>query len=481
MSLDFTGTCRHLWGWLAKIQFVPAVLALNIGVVIALIAITLLLGRVYCSVICPLGIMQDIFTHIRGWFKIGCKKKNRFKYTEGYKKVRWILLILFVICMAIPVAHVVASLIEPYSAYGRIVSSLLSPVYDDANNLLADIAEKNDSYTFYEVTRSSVGIVVTVIAVVTLIVVGTVAFFSGRDYCNTVCPVGTLLGFFARFSLLKPWIDTTRCNGCTKCARNCKAKCIDPVRHQIDYSRCVACMDCICNCSTAAIRYSIPRHKVVEPNKSEVDKTRRMAMVTGAVVTGSLLMKGAEEKIFDGGLAVIVPKKPVRAKRISPAGSQSVRHFADHCTGCQLCVMNCPNEVLRPSTDLETLMQPVMEYDKGYCRPECVACSSVCPVGAIRPITAEEKSDISIGMAVVDRDRCISAADGVSCGNCARHCPSGAIIMVPMSAADDNSNKMPVVNQAACIGCGACENLCPVNPVSAIHVEGRATHVQVKI
>ena len=153
-----------------------------------------------------------------------------------------------------------------------------------------------------------------------------------------------------------------------------------------------------------------------------------------------------------------------------------MRHFAQHCTACQLCVSECPNNVLRPSTNLETLMQPEMSYEDGYCRPECTRCSEVCPAGAIRPITVAEKSSTRIGHAVWIRKNCLPVADGVECGNCARHCPSGAILMVHMDANDDESPKIPVIDTERCIGCGACENLCPARPFSAIYVEGHERH-----
>lgn len=74
------------------------------------------------------------------------------------------------------------------------------------------------------------------------------------------------------------------------------------------------------------------------------------------------------------------------------------------------------------------------------------------------------------------KKNCIPLTDGVECGNCARHCPSGAIQMVPSNPEDENSVKIPVVNEERCIGCGACENLCPARPFSAIYVEGHERH-----
>lgn len=182
----------------------------------------------------------------------------------------------------------------------------------------------------------------------------------------------------------------------------------------------------------------------------------------------------------DGGLADIEDKvAPERQTPLTPPGSLSAANMSKKCTGCQLCVSECPNQVLRPGTNWMSIMQPTMSYELGYCRPECTRCSEVCPAGAIKPIQKEEKSSIQIGHAVWVKKNCIPLTDGVSCGNCARHCPVGAIEMVPSDPDDEESLKIPVVNESRCIGCGACENLCPARPFSAIYVEGHEVHKEV--
>ena len=470
LFLDFTGTLHAWLGWLAKIQFLPAILALNVGVVIFMVAMTLLLGRIYCSVICPLGVMQDIFS-----FFAGKRKRNRFSYSPAKSWLRYGVLAVFVATMVAGFGAI-ALLVAPYSAYGRIAQNLLSPLWKWGNNALAFLAERVDSYAFYS-TEVWIGSWATfAVAAVTLIVVGYLAWRGGRTYCNTICPVGTVLGALSRLSLFKPVIDTTKCIDCKRCGRNCKSSCIDVENHSIDYSRCVVCFDCIESCNKGAIKYTL-RTKAKKSEKADapVDNSRKNFLV-GATLLAASAAKAQEMKV-DGGYATIIDKQaPNRKTPLTPPGSQNARNMEAHCTGCQLCVAACPNQVLRPSADLKTFMQPTMSYEKGYCRPECNKCSQVCPTGAIKPLTLAEKSSTRIGHAVWMRKNCIVITDEVECGNCERHCPAGAITMVPIDKENRRSRKIPTINKHRCLGCGACENLCPARPFSAIYVKGFSEH-----
>ena len=486
LFLDFTGTIHAWLGWMAKIQFLPAALAANFIVIAGLVILTLLFGRVYCSVICPLGVMQDIISWTRGRLK----KKNRFRfaYSPANNWLRYGMLILFITALIVGV-HSLVALLAPYSAYGRIASNLLAPVWQWGNNLLAGWAERAESYSFYTVDVWIKSLPTFIIAIATFIIIFILAWTKGRTWCNTVCPVGTTLGFLSRFSIFAPVIDTEKCRNCGLCGKQCKSSCINMKEHKIDYSRCVACMDCIDTCKEGAIHFALrypvkpgmtkeshchfDRDKRVE---KATDQSRRQFLTTSALVITATALKAQDMKV-DGGLAdVSNPMQPCRRTPLVPAGSESLKNFSSHCTGCQLCVSVCPNQVLRPSTDLETLMQPEMSYERGYCRPECNKCSQVCPAGAIRPITKEEKSSIQIGHAVVNLKACVVNTDDVKCGNCARHCPVGAIRMVRKDPDNPDSLMIPTVNEERCIGCGACENLCPARPLAAIHVEGHEIH-----
>ena len=477
LFLDFTGTLHHWLGWMAKIQFLPAVMALNVGVIVALVLLTLVFGRIYCSVICPLGVMQDVF----GW--MGKKsKKNRYTYSKEVRWLRYPLLGVFIVALVAGIGGIV-QLLAPYSAYGRIATMLLQPVWKVGNNILASLAESMDSYAFYSVDVWMKSMPVFIIAATTVVVLLVLAWRGGRTYCNTVCPVGTVLSFFARFSWLKIHFDTDKCRNCSLCTKNCKASCIDYKNHTVDYSRCVVCGDCIQSCKFGALKFS--PQKSQKPQKSQEsqnsqdsqspDTSRRSFLLATAMATTAAIAQ--EKKKVDGGFADLADKAaPSRQTPLTPPGSLSVKNMAQHCTGCQLCVSECPNDVLRPSLDLMNPMVPTMSYERGHCRPECNRCSVVCPAGAIKPIDLEEKSSIQIGHAVWIKKNCVAITDGVECGNCARHCPAGAIEMVMLNEDDEESPTIPVVNESACIGCGACEYVCPSRPFPAIYVEGHEVH-----
>ena len=475
LFVDFTGTAHHWFSWMPKLQFLEAVLAVNVAVIIGLVVLTLIFGRIYCSVICPLGIMQDIF----GW--LGKKqKKNRYTYSKEVKWLRYPVLVLFIIALVAGIGTLF-QLLAPYSAYGRIVTYLLQPVWVAGNNVLASIAEHYDSYAFYHVSKEVPNYyLITIIAVLTWAILAGLAWNYGRTYCNTICPVGTFLSLFSRFSWLKIHFDESKCRNCSLCTKNCKASCIDFKTHSVDYSRCVVCGDCIESCKFGALRYDNARihAKANEPSKP-IDPSKRSFIISSALLA-TAAMAQKKDKMMDGGLAEIEDKvAPERQTRIMPPGSRSKQNFEQHCTGCQLCVSECPNEVLRPSSDLLHLMMPVMSYENGYCRPECNVCSQVCPAGAIKPITVEDKASTQIGHAVFIKKNCVVLRDDVDCGNCASHCPTGAIEMVPSDPDNEESPYIPAVNEARCIGCGACENLCPARPHSAIYVEGHEQHKEI--
>lgn len=479
LFLDFSGALHAWFGWMAKLQFVPAMLASSIVIIVSIIVVTILFGRIYCSVICPLGIYQDGIAHIAEK-----RKKNRYSFNRS-KKYRYFIALAFFLLIVSDFTNI-AIFIEPYSIFGRFASNLFSPVYRLINNVLAYFAERWDSYAFYHVDVYIKSLPIFIISIAYFLIITILALTNGRWYCNSICPVGALLGIISKYSIFKPHFDEEKCISCGLCEKNCRCSAIDSKNQIIDYSKCVMCFNCISKCKQGAINYNV-KIKNSEKTKTKSSEnsenpgaegktTRKTFIATIATLATASTLK-AQEKVVDGGLATIEKKKaPKRVVPIKPAGSGSYGTFSSLCTACQLCVQTCPNDVLRASTRLENLMQPEMSYERGYCRPECTACSEVCPSGAIRRVTREDKASIQIGHAVWIGQNCVPLRDGVTCGNCAKHCPSGAITMMPYDPDDAASPKIPVINEERCIGCGACEHVCPARPFSAIYVEGHLIH-----
>lgn len=452
ITLLFVGIGHQWWGWMAKLQFLPSCMALNFAAIAFVLLLTLIFGRIYCSVICPMGVFQDLVIRVRKLLSPKGRKPKRH-FVKEPRIVRYGVLAL-VIVTALTFSQLLLTVLAPYSAYGRMVRSIVGLSRGE-----------------------SLAPALLITAAATLVVICVCAWIWGRGWCNTVCPVGSVLGLVSRFSLFKVSIDQSQCVSCRKCEKGCKSSCIDIDTHTIDHSRCVDCFDCLDSCPKGGIkfRFSLPRKAKTGPVTESVDKGRRAFMATTALV-GSSLALGAQNKRLDGGLADVIDKtSPERSERLVPFGAESVKDFYDRCTACQLCVSNCPNGVLRPSTDIGHFLQPQMGYEKGWCRPECTTCSQVCPAGAIRPLKAEEKLTHKIGTAKVNLSLCLAAKDEAGCGNCSRHCPVGAVRMVKT---DGYHRSIPVVAEAQCIGCGACEYLCPARPISAITVDGISVHIK---
>lgn len=475
--LDFAGLLPDSVSWLAKIQFAPAVLSGSLVIVAILLILTLLFGRIYCSVFCPMGVFQDL----AAWFSKRGKKKRRFKY--NFSKPKTILrlaVLLLAIVAAVAGLQFVLGLIEPYSAYGRMVTALFRPLYVAGNNGLEAIFTSFGDHTFYREQVAIISVSALVIGVVTFLMIGFLAWRNGRTYCNTICPVGTILGFFSRRSWFGVRIDTGKCTSCGLCEKTCKAACIDSKGKTVDRNRCVDCFNCLNVCKFDAIHYTLPGkcesgEKVTVKRSNleteRVDQGRRNFIVTGlaaAVAVPKVLAQTSTTALSGGEVRT-------RQVPISPPGAEGFGHMSKHCTSCHLCIARCPSKVLKPAFleyGLGGMMQPMMYFERGYCNYDCTVCSNVCPNGALHSLTKEEKHRRQVGRVTFNESICIVVSEGTSCGACSEHCPTQAVKMVPYR----DGLTIPELNPDICVGCGGCEFICPVRPVRAIFVEGNAVH-----
>lgn len=464
--LDFAELLPGKFHVLAHIQFVPALMSFGIIALVILTVLTLLLGRIYCSVICPMGILQDIINWIS---RKTVNKKKRFRFSPAKNLLRWSVFTITVISFLCGFT-VLLGLLDPYSAFGRMVTNVFKPVYMAGNNLLESIFSRFGNYTFYQVDASLLSISSFIIGVVTFLVIGYLAWKHGRTWCNTVCPVGTLLGFVSRFSLFKIRIDENKCTHCMICGTKCKASCIDSKNQKIDYTRCVDCFDCLESCKEGALVYSLPSSilkKKQQVTASDASKRRfLLAGITTAVATPKVMAQAQSVLATATGKVSDKRKTP-----ITPPGSISLTHFQAHCTSCHLCVSKCPSHVLKPAFmeyGVGGMMQPTMFFEKGFCNFDCTVCGDVCPNGAIQPLTIEKKHLTQMGKVVFTEENCIVYTDGTSCGACSEHCPTQALSMVPYK----DGLTIPHVDTDICVGCGGCEYVCPARPFRAVHIEG---------
>lgn len=467
--LDFAGVIPEWVPNLARIQFIAAVSAGSIGIVGGLLLVTFLFGRIYCSVICPMGIFQDVVA----WMAKKKNKKKRYGFSREKRVLRYVTLGVVVIAF-LAGGTVLLSLLDPYSAFGRMTVNVLRPVYVSGNNLLAWIFNNFGNYTFYHTDVFVLSMFALIIGLLTFGVIGFLSWRYGRTWCNTMCPVGTILGALSRYSLWKVRIDPEACGSCGLCERKCKASCIDSKAKTIDHSRCVDCYNCLSACHKGALKYRLAGKKVPAEVPAADGSKRRF------VATLAALSLAVPARAVAQGVAMTKNNKSWKREHpLSPPGAQSAEHLLKHCTACHLCVAKCPSRVLKPAFmdyGLGGMMQPKMDFEHGFCNFDCTVCADVCPNKALHPLTKEEKHRLQMGQVVFVLENCIVNTDQTSCGACSEHCPTQAVSMVPYK----DGLTIPSVNPDICVGCGGCEYVCPVRPFRAIYIEGNPVHRQAK-
>lgn len=499
--VDFAGKLPDGISKLLHLQLLPAILGGMFGIVAVLLVLTLLFGRIYCSVLCPAGVLQDIINRI---FCIGRKKKKGKRRFQFHKPMNWVryTLLAFVVVFGAFGFFGLCLLLDPYSNFGRIAANLFRPVVMWGNNLLANLLMTVDNYSLYHVTVNTVNLSGLISGIVALLVFIVLVVFRGRLFCNTLCPVGALLSLVSRYSFFRISFDKEACTHCGNCEHTCKAEAINAKELTIDTSRCVDCFNCVSSCSKGGLQYRFkpffkkdqPQKEVVSTSKHQVvvaenipsANSRRTFLATSATVAVTLPVVsviadevkkcqgkgncGHEGNCNQGG-----DMKGKKWSPITPPGSHNLERFKDKCTGCHICVVKCPSQVLRPAGleyGFDYLLKPRLAYINSYCNYECTVCADVCPAHAIEPITVEEKKTTQVGIATFFINHCIVKTEGTDCGACSEHCPTQAVHMIPY----EGTLTIPKVEADLCIGCGGCESICPVRPTRAILIKANEVH-----
>lgn len=431
------------------------------------LVVTLLLGRVFCGWVCPLGTIHQFFSFIfkkLKWLKT--KTKSSFS-----PKV-WKYYLLFFLLLSSLFTLDLVGFFDPFSflyrsfitgvlpALALIFSAFISLVYQLHLFTIGDsLVQFYENLGVNTVFLQAFGLALLFVAVLLL------NLKRERFWCRYVCPLGALLGLFARWNRLKININEEKCIKCGLCNLECETDAIPYPQEKWTITECVYCFTCAAICPTSAIRFPF---KLAPQRTAMVDLSRRKLLVS------SLL----------GALAVpFFRLSPARirasAKRIRPPGALPEEQFLQKCVKCGECMKVCPTNGLQPAlaeAGPEGIWTPILVPRIGHCEYYCTLCTQVCPTGAIQKLRVEDKGTVKIGSAWVDKNRCIPWIIGEPCIVCEEHCPVSpkAIKLVEVQVRQPDgllkTQRAPFVDLKLCTGCGICENKCPVVDMPAIYV-----------
>lgn len=440
-------------------QFVPSLLrfsfdpgnVLSLGFVVILL-FSLVWGRVYCSFLCPLGMLLDLIS----WIPHKLCVKKRYEYRDAYQLLHYSILFL-TIMMATLGYLTLLNLLDPFGLFGRISAHLFKSVLLAINNSVASVLEIFDIYDLSIKRQHHIPIGILLLTAVSFGCLLFFSFMTSRLYCNAICPVGALLGLVSRFSLYKIRIDKSNCTSCNLCEKVCKAGCIKGDVGEVENARCLACFNCLTVCSTSSIGF---RFRLFDGYAGSSTSLKRRDFLRGIVsfyfawTAAPLVLASSQNNSITSGTP------------ITPPGSFSHRYFTSRCSGCHLCVSACPTHTLVPTLwqyGLSGLLQPEMNYRRGHCDISCNTCGLVCPTGAIMPVSKNEKKLIQIGVVNLNKELCVVHVKKKHCGACGEACPTNAIFPV-----EEGRVLFPDINNSYCIGCGGCEQACPTSPKSIV-------------
>lgn len=375
--------------------------------------------------------------------------------------------------------------LDPYTIAARFAAGFVNPLAAEANNLLEHTVAAT-SYASPEWSRYGIALLV---AGGFVLLPLAMAWWKGRLYCNTLCPVGALLGLLSRRPLLRLGMDADTCALCGRCLKACKANCIDLKNRRIDTSRCVNCYNCVAACDRHSMRprlgnpFRRPAQKTPAPSPRRAAGARSSRPEAVEAESPREKAPNAARRAFLGAAACSIPAflascrpgpagelsgNPAeqgnnRADATTPPGSRDIDRFLSRCTGCGLCIAACPTHVLQPSLmqyGLRGVMKPYLDFTKGFCNFDCNICATVCPEGALLPLPLPEKKQTQLALASFHRDLCIVQQNRTECGACTEHCPTKALFT--------REETFPIFRHDLCTACGECEGICPEGAVSLV-------------
>lgn len=418
-----------------------------------IVLVTLIFGRVFCSWICPLGIMNHIISALPS-----ARKRRQQMIANEWRpmyQLKYYVLITFLVLAAFGVLQI--GLLDPISLAVRTFAVTVFPGLQKAQ--LPIYATQPFYHGGWLIGLLFLGILIA-------------NRFVMRLWCRLLCPLGALLGTLARFSLFRIYRDSDQCVTCHKCSEICHGGC-NP-HGNLRVSDCVMCLNCTSSCSRGAIKYRFlpPTHN--EAPSPNLERRKAMAAIASGVALVPVLRTSY-------GVVMGADHDMIR-----PPGALAEKDFAKKCIKCGACIRVCPTHVIQPAVfeaGFEGLWTPILRYDIGWCTHTCTLCSQVCPTGAIRKIFPWErtgeppaKEPIRLGTAFFDRGRCLPWAMGTPCIVCEEVCPTSpkAIWLEPAEVQRRDGTKikvqLPHLDPQRCIGCGICQNRCPVGARAAIQV-----------
>ncbi len=432
----------------------------RLALALIILVLTLGLGRVWCGWLCPLGALLE-------WTRFASASKRAARLSNGWRSLKNILLI--VTLAAALFGNLSLLILDPITLLTRAMTMVILPLLNHAITALEAWIYPVPLFQplVHEIEVLLRGTVLPVKPpvfgghiLIALLMGGIIALnaLSDRFWCRYVCPLGALLGWLSKIALLRPVIGAA-CHRCGQCVGDCRLGAIQPAAQGFDLAagECVVCLDCLAGCPAAGIEFRLSRPDLRRP----FDPTRRQ-LLAGLVV---------------GAVGAALAQTDARARRpdphlIRPPGVSSQDEFLSRCVRCSQCIKVCPTSGLQPALwegGLSGVWTPVLTPRLGHCDYGCNACGQVCPSGAIPPLTLISKRHFKIGLAAIDRDRCLPWAYGVPCIVCEEMCPVPTKAIALITDADTGLQK-PVVRSEVCIGCGICEYQCPMEGQAAIRV-----------